>query len=96
MNTLRSMLTDYLAMRRALGYKLHSEGTGLATFISYLETVGADHITTETALKWALLLAAVQSVQQGRRLRFIRGFARYCSAIDPLCSPSPVASFLQR
>ena len=83
MNTLRSMLIDYLAMRRALGYKLQSEGTGLATFISYLETVGADHITTEVALKWALLPAAVQPVQQARRLGFIRGFARYCSAIDP-------------
>ena len=64
MNTLRSMLNDYLAMRRALGYKLHSEGTGLATFIFYLESVGADHITTEIALKWALLPAAVQPVQQ--------------------------------
>lgn len=83
MNTPRSMLIDYLAMRRALGYKLQSEGTGLATFISYLETVGADHITTEMALKWALLPAAVQPVQQSRRLGFIRSFARYCSAIDP-------------
>ena len=83
MNTLRSMLIDYLAMRRALGYKLQSEGTGLATFISYLESVGADHITTEVALKWALLPAAVQPVQHARRLGFIRAFARYCSAIDP-------------
>ena len=83
MNTLRSMLIDYLAMRRALGYKLQSEGTSLATFISYLESVGADHITTEVALKWALLPAAVQPVQQARRLGFIRAFARYCSAIDP-------------
>ena len=83
MNTLRSMLIDYLAMRRALGYKLQSEGTGLATFISYLESVGADHITTEVALNWALLPAVVQPVQQARRLGFIRAFARYCSAIDP-------------
>ena len=83
MNTLRSMLIDYLAMRRALGYKLQSEGTGLATFISYLETVGVDHITTEVALKWALLPAVVQPVQHARRLGFIRAFARYCSAIDP-------------
>lgn len=83
MNTLRSMLNDYLTTRRALGFKLASEGTGLVTFVSYLETQGFDHITTEMALKWALLPASVQSVQHARRLGFIRGFARHCIAIDP-------------
>lgn len=90
MNTLRSMLNDYLAIRRALGFKLHSEGTGLGTFVSYMETHGFGHITTDMALKWAVLPAFVQSVQHARRLGFIRGFARYCSAIDPRTQIPPV------
>ena len=90
MNTMRSMLNDYLTTRRALGFKLRSEGTGLMAFVSYMQTHGLDHITTEMALKWALLPASVQSAQHARRLGFIRGFARYCSAIDPRTQIAPV------
>lgn len=90
MNTMRSILNDYLTTRRALGFKLRSEGTGLMAFVSYMQTHGLDHITTETALKWALLPASVQSAQHARRLGFIRGFARYCSAIDPRTQIAPV------
>ncbi len=82
MNTLRALLQDYLAMRRALGFKLRTEGTGLTTFVSYVEAAGIDHITNEVALSWAQLPQSVQSVQLARRLGFVRGFARYCSAID--------------
>jgi integrase/recombinase XerD len=82
MNTLRTLLEDYLAMRRALGFKLRTEGAGLTTFVSYVEAAGIDHITNEVALSWARLPESVQSVQQARRLGFVRGFARYCSAID--------------
>ena len=82
MNTLRTLLEDYLAMRRALGFQLRTEGTGLTTFVSYVEAAGIDHITNEVALSWARLPESVQSVQQARRLGFVRGFARYCSAID--------------
>jgi len=89
MNTLRSMLKDYLATRRALGFKLHTDGTGLETFVSYVEAIGADHITNEIALTWARLPASVQSVQWSRRLGFVRGFARYCSAFDPRTQVPP-------
>ena len=37
MNTLREALQDYLAMRRALGFKLHDAGVGLQDFVSFLE-----------------------------------------------------------
>lgn len=82
MNTLRTLLEDYLAMRRALGFKLRTEGTGLTTFVSYVEAAGIDHITNEVALSWARLPESVQSVQRAKRLGFVRGFARYCSAFD--------------
>ena len=83
MITLRSLLDDYLAMRRSLGFKLHSEGTGLNTFVSFMEERRLDHITNEAALIWAQLPTSVQDIQWARRLGFVRCFARYCSAIDP-------------
>ena len=49
MNTLRTLLEEYLAMRRALGFKLRTEGTGLTTFVSYAEAAGIDHITNAAA-----------------------------------------------
>lgn len=89
MSTLRSMLQDYLATRRALGFKLLTEGTGLVSFVSYLEATDADHVTNDMALKWARLPTSVQSVQWARRLGFVRGFARYCSAFDPRTQVPP-------
>lgn len=82
MNTLRTLLDDYLVTRRALGYKLHSEGTGLKTFVSFMDSKKAEFVTTELALEWAMQATDVQSVQKARRLGFVRAFARYCSAID--------------
>lgn len=82
MITLREMLQDYLTTRRALGFKLHSQGTGLTTFVSFMEQRRAECITTALALTWAQQPTAVQATQWARRLGFVRGFARYCSAID--------------
>ena len=82
MITLRSLLEDYLTTRRALGFKLHSEGTGLKTFVSFMEQRQADYITTELALAWAQQPTSVQEMQRARRLGFVRSFARYCSAVD--------------
>ncbi|MEI8325231.1 MAG: tyrosine-type recombinase/integrase [Betaproteobacteria bacterium] len=82
MNTLRKLLTDYLTTRRALGFKLHCEGTGLRTFVSFMEGRQAEFVTTELALEWAMQPIGVQTTQRARRLGFVRAFARYCSAID--------------
>lgn len=82
MNTLRTLLIDYLTTRRALGFKLHSEGTGLKTFVSFMEGRQAEFVTTELALEWAMQATGVQATQRARRLGFVRVFARYCSAID--------------
>jgi integrase/recombinase XerD len=82
MKRLRDSLEDYLTTRRALGFKLKSDGTGLATFVAYLEECDADHITTALALTWAQLPSDVQPARYARRLGFVRGFARYVSAID--------------
>jgi integrase/recombinase XerD len=62
---------------------LHTEGTGLNTFVSFMEERRLDHITNEAALIWAQLPTSVQDTSRARRLGFVRCFARYCSAIDP-------------
>jgi len=82
MSTLRELLHDYLAVRRALGFKLHSEGTALLAFVGFMEQEQADTIRTDLALAWAKLPMAVQPVRWAQRLSYVRGFARYCRAFD--------------
>ena len=53
MNALRQALADYLAVRRALGYRLARAEKLLAQFLTFVEDRGEEHLTTETALAWA-------------------------------------------
>jgi integrase/recombinase XerD len=57
MSPLRQALAGYLAVRRALGYKLARPEKLLGQFIGYLEAAGAATITVEHALAWATLPA---------------------------------------
>jgi integrase/recombinase XerD len=81
MNSLRESGTEYIAMRRALGYKL-PKARLLFDFISFLERCGAGHITTALALEWVQQSSSVHVWSE--RLSWVRVFARYRSAIDPL------------
>jgi hypothetical protein len=38
-------VADYLATRRAMGYKLEYQGQMLEQFADYLDGVGAEHLT---------------------------------------------------
>lgn len=82
MSTLRGLLQDYLALRRALGFKLRTEGTGLRSFAAFMERAQAEYISTDLALTWAKQPTSVQPARWAQRLSYVRGFARYCSAID--------------
>lgn len=83
MNTvMRQALSDYLKLRRALGFKLASAGRLLGQFIDYLDTIGADTITVENALTWAVLPGR-NAQWHAIRLRTVRGFAAYLHGIDP-------------
>lgn len=97
MTTLLTLLQDYLAMRRALGYKLHSVGSGLKTFVAFMQDRQAEFITTQLALEWALQAKDAQSTQRARRLGIVRGFARYCGAMDARTQiPAPDLIVCQR
>ncbi len=83
MNSLRQVLNDYLAMRRALGFKLEDTEWLLAQFLTYLEDSGEDRVTTEAALAWATLPKGVDRNWWSRRLSVVRGFAVHLHALDP-------------
>jgi len=85
-----SAATDYLATRRALGYKLHQQGQMLTQFVAYMETVGAEHVTVSHALDWAKQPANATPAWWAARLCVVRGFARYLKAIDPFTEIPPV------
>jgi integrase len=82
MNTLRESVQNYLAMRRALGFKLHAAGKALPDFVSFLERREAAFVTTSLALEWAQRSTSVNRSQWAKRLCYVRGFARYRSATD--------------
>ena len=53
MTELRRAAEDYLAMRRALGFKLTTQGRQLMSFVDYCESRGSDRIASDLALEWA-------------------------------------------
>lgn len=90
MTRLTQAVADYLALRRALGFRLKNVGRDLSHFVTHLEQHGASHITTALALQWAQDTASASPVEWARRLRSVRGFARHWSAIDPVTEIPPV------
>ncbi len=83
MTSIGKAVEEYLAMRRALGFKLRLAAGMLRDFASYLEHERASHITTELALRWAKQPAKAQPAQWANRLGVVQRFARYRSASDP-------------
>lgn len=88
MSALQQALADYLATRRALGYKLARAEKLLGQFLAYLAERGAETITTEQALQWAMLPQGSASWFHFR-LAAVRGFAAYLRTIDPACEVPP-------
>ena len=83
MSALEAHLVGYLAVRRALGYKLARAGKLLAQFLIWLGERDQSVVTTELALEWATLPPATGSNWHRHRLTVVRGFAAHLHAIDP-------------
>jgi len=83
MKTLQQALEDYLARRHAMGFKWSEARTLLPPFVDVLDQQGQPFITTDWAVCWATQPRHVPPAEWARRLRWVRGFARYHSAIDP-------------
>ena len=89
MSPLAEAVTEYLQLRRALGYKLEREGRELPRFVEFLEQHGATVITTELALAWAIQPRNATRRYWNKRLTIVRGFARYLKAADPRTEVPP-------
>lgn len=80
---LSAAVTSYLAMRRGLGFKLVDAGSLLPDFVDYLHSHGAEHVSTELALAWAIQPVNASPVWWRQRLNFVRAFAEYLRNLDP-------------
>ena len=91
MTPIRDYADQYLAMRRALGFKLITFGQILHSFVDYLEASDMNVITTETALAWATTTPrSVDEVRWSRRMMVARIFARHMAVLDPATEIPPV------
>ncbi|MGH9153748.1 MAG: tyrosine-type recombinase/integrase [Acidimicrobiales bacterium] len=80
MSALEERLAGYLALRRALGYRLVQHGHQLERFVTFLDDRGAETVTVAAALAWASSEASIG--QTARRLSMVRRFAAYLAAFD--------------
>ena len=82
MIALEDRLVGYLAVRRALGYRLARAEKLLGQFIAWMNERDETTITTASALAWATLPAATDSNWHAHRLSVVRGFAAHLHALD--------------
>jgi integrase/recombinase XerD len=80
---LRAALTDYLAVRRCLGFKLTRDGLLLEQFVAFCEHAGVDRVTSEVAMAWVTSPHKASASWMSMRLTVVRGFASWLQAVDP-------------
>ena len=86
---LRTLISDYLAMRRALGFKLEGNGRVLAAFADYLDRCDAHVVTVEHAVRFATATAESSARSHALRLSAIRLFACWAQLLDPRIEVPP-------
>jgi hypothetical protein len=77
MSTMRQAAEDYLALRRAMGFKLEKPGRLVLQFADHLDRLGTRQLTIEAALAWVLQPAHADPTWWAYRLSAVRGFAAY-------------------
>jgi len=82
MTALSGALEDYLVLRRSMGFKLERAEKLLRQFVAYCETVDAEVLTADLALKWATLPEGASRSWVCHRLSVVRGFSRHLALID--------------
>ncbi|MFG1711000.1 tyrosine-type recombinase/integrase [Nonomuraea sp. M3C6] len=89
MTGLRGQVRDYLALRRAMGFKMEKYGLLLNGLADYLADAGLATVTTAAAVEWAMLPQDAHPHRWKARLDAARGFARYLAASDPAAEIPP-------
>ena len=96
MSELSDHVSDYLRLRRSLGYKLERAGQLLPTLVAYLQEAGSPTLTSELAVSWARLPSHTHPNHWAARLAVARGFARYLRTIEPATQIPPAGGFPTR
>jgi len=90
MMPLRRAIQEYVALRRALGFKLRRLAENLLHFATFMEERAAPFITTQLALEWATQPTDHRPSDWAQRLGFVRVFARHWHATDPRTEIPPI------
>jgi integrase len=80
---LRAAAADYLAGRRARGYRLKNQDSLIARFLDGLEARAVTVIGVADAVAFAQDTPAVRRRRPAERLHVIRGLAAYIHTLDP-------------
>lgn len=88
MNLARSA-EEYLALRRALGFKLRHQTWFLPQFVAFLAAHRSEVITTDLAVRWAQLPAGAAPSYWANRLSAVRCFARHQRGFEPRTEVPP-------
>lgn len=83
MNDLRHALDSYLALRRALGFKLERAEHELRKFVGYAQSQPSAFLTTSMALAWATQSNNASPITWAKLLCIVRGFAQHLHGSDP-------------
>jgi len=82
MKSLKETAEEYIALRRALGFKLRDAESLLKDFTDFMKRENAPYITTNLALLWAKKPKNTLQAYWNSRLSVIRRFAKYMKAMD--------------
>ena len=83
MSSLHGKLEEYLAVRRAMGFKMERHEKLLGQFAGFITGNGETVVTIENAIAWATLPAAARTRWHALRLSAVRGFAAWLNAAGP-------------
>lgn len=89
MKRLKTSVRDYLAMRRALGFKLQRPEAHLLDFVEFMQRHRARRVTGKWIVRWVRENPSTDPSYQGLRFGAIRGFAIYHSTVDPRTEVPP-------
>lgn len=93
--SMTTLVSEYLALRRGLGFDLRVTGWLLHAFARYADAIGHhEPLTNDLATRWATSSQAGPA-QVAQRLSVVRQFARHRAAFDP-ATEIPPAGLLGR
>lgn len=89
MSELSASIEQYLALRRALGFKMELATRLLAQFDRYCAHLGVTRVNTDAAVGWATAPAGASPGWWAQRLGIVRGFAAWAQTQDPQVEVPP-------